>query len=91
MHRAALIKLVQEIVTRALINFKWYVEERRLSVNTTQTRNRTLKLYVIREHINTTEDSNYDAANVHVETGRRRVHQIDTRNVHIVTVIYLMK
>jgi len=29
MHRAALIKLVQEIVTRALINFKWYVEERR--------------------------------------------------------------
>jgi len=45
MHRAALIKLVQEIVTRALINFKWYVEERRLSVNTMQTRNvRTLKL-----------------------------------------------
>jgi len=45
----------------------------------------------MRDHINTTEDSNYDAANVLVETRRRRVHQIDTSNVDIVTVIYLMK
>jgi hypothetical protein len=49
----------------------------------------------MRDYINTTEDSNYDAANVFLETRRRRVHQIknqiDTCSVDMVTVIYLMK
>jgi hypothetical protein len=45
MHSAALIKLVQEIATWALINFSRYMEVRRSSVKAMQTRNvRTLKL-----------------------------------------------
>jgi len=44
----------------------------------------------MRDHINTT-DSNYNAANVPVETKRRRVRNIDTCNVDKITVIYLKK
>ena len=94
MHNAASIKLVQEIVTRALINFEWYVEERLLSVNTMRTRNaRTLKLSNVGNPSSSKyyDKSNYDVANVLVKTRRRWVHQTDTCSVGIVTVIYLMK
>lgn len=45
----------------------------------------------MRDHINHTENSNYDAANVPVEIGRRRVHQINICHVDIVTATFLMK